>query len=430
MNKKTLSLFLVLTAVITTNICAIRSLSEAFNDPKVIFLDSPWLSKKSNEWNRPKRNEYWRQSLIAGTKRTRKIWSRFEDDYNKLNSNYGDPITLSYEENMDQLFQQLKRSYLDATLDQQALDRLFEVFAKFITHLKNKKGITDREVAAFTALASSVRSKVVDLEFFIKNPTFIEKILKIRKQFSTQDSYDEYYMNRQDVPCDINRKINDFFHKKFDKSILSENDEWSCYLNGGYIGPFRCSKPDDEDLRAFKDFDQMKDAVITTNLYAIKSLDEALHYAGYLGVDFLGLSRVEAAKRNCKVLRWRFLKGKYNKLNKKYGDTITLSCEKNIDQLLRQLFQSKLAGKVDEQALEKFLETLAKFITQARSKQGISEMEVAQFVLHALRLRFIIVSLTSNNNIPPQISTRIQEKIDELMKKEFANLIMQKKLIK
>jgi len=430
MNKKTLSLFLVLTAVITTNLCAIRSLSVVLRDPKVIFLNSPWLSKKSNKWNRPKRNEssrtrYWRRRLIARTKSIRKTFSKLDDEYNKLNSNYGDPITLSYEKNMDQLFQQLKQSYLDATFDQQTLDRLFEVFAKFITHLKSKKKITDREVALFTGLAGATRSKIVDLEFFIKNPISKDKILKMEEQFSTLDSHDsyfEYLEKRREVLENIGRKIRDFFYKKFDENTWKE-------IKWIYLGLFKCSDPDADILRAFdqmKDFDQRKDAVIITNLYAPQSLDEALNDAGYLYVDDLGLSRVEAVKISCKVLRWRFLEGRYDKLNKEYGDTITLSCEKNIDQLLRQLFQSKLAGKVDEQALEKLLETLAKFITQARSKQGISEMEVAQFVLHAFRLRFIIVNLASN--IPLQISTRIQEKIDELMKKEFANLYMQKKL--
>jgi len=156
MNKKTLSLFLILTAVITTNLCAIKSLSEVLNDPRVI-VSSLFLLDPTD--------------LADYTK----MASHLETSYNKLNNKYGDPITLSCEEGMEQLWQQLKRSELDGKLDEQALDKLIETFANFITQVRSKKEISENEILLFFSYAFILRRKVVELEFFVKNPTYLSR---------------------------------------------------------------------------------------------------------------------------------------------------------------------------------------------------------------------------------------------------------------
>jgi len=191
MHKKILSFFLLLITAISTNLCAIRSLSEVLNDEAVIAV-IPHLQNKETK-------AMLEQALV----------DNIEVPYNKLNNKYGDNITLACEIDIDALFQQLVRSGLDGKLNEETLEKLLETFAKFITQARSKKEISEKEVAQFISLAFTLRMTVVGLEFAIKNPTYQEKAMEKQDEMAQISTY-------------ISEKINEFLMKEFAHLIAQQ----------------------------------------------------------------------------------------------------------------------------------------------------------------------------------------------------------------
>lgn len=184
MNKKFLSLCLLISTAASSQLCALTSLSE--------ILENPEIAKINPAMKEPATREMIKKSYIEG----------IENPYNTLNKKYGDEATLKLEEQMAEAFNGLFLAAADGKLDQKELDELLNISDQFIKIIKAKKGITETEAAQFYSLTITNRMTVAGLEFSLGDAELSEKLSKKLQEFGL-------------IFCKIGMEMKKLFVKEF-----------------------------------------------------------------------------------------------------------------------------------------------------------------------------------------------------------------------